>query len=203
MKPLDRRVVRTRRMLGDALIALILERGYDAITVQDIADRADLRRATFYLHYKTKEELLLATLEATFDELVGQIEALTPDDPLAHKANLDAYLVTFRHAAEYSRLYRALLSGAAAASVSRRMLDYLADYFLRHVNLAPAPDVPLDVLANYIAGTEVTLLTWWLEHDQPYSPEQMAAWTQKLLLNGALSGAFAPPAPDQIQGDQN
>lgn len=58
-KQLDRRVRRTRRALQDSLTSLILEKGYDAVTVEDITDRADLGRTTFYLHYKDKEELLI------------------------------------------------------------------------------------------------------------------------------------------------
>jgi len=70
---LDRRQQRTRRLLKAALISLILERGYDDLTIQDITDRADVRRATFYLHYATKDELLAQVLAAMFDELVAQI----------------------------------------------------------------------------------------------------------------------------------
>src|SRR5688572_30831151 len=79
-KKLDRRVVRTRGMLQRALLALMSEQSYDTISVADITDRADLRRATFYLHYRDKEELLVATLEGMFNELVAQVETVTVRD---------------------------------------------------------------------------------------------------------------------------
>ncbi len=74
MKKLDPRVVRTRQMLRDALVATILDKGYDATNIQDITERAGLRRATFYLHYRDKEELLLSMLHDTVDELIEQMK---------------------------------------------------------------------------------------------------------------------------------
>lgn len=69
----DRRTNRTRRLLRNALMAAILEKGYDAITIEDITERADLGRTTFYLHYKDKEDLLIESLEAITDELRAQV----------------------------------------------------------------------------------------------------------------------------------
>jgi AcrR family transcriptional regulator len=62
--PLDRRIQRTRQLLRNALFALIIERGYESIAIQDITERANLGRATFYLHYQDKEELLKASVKA-------------------------------------------------------------------------------------------------------------------------------------------
>ena len=67
----DRRVRRSRRLLGDALLQLVTEKPFGEVSVQDIADRADMNRATFYLHFHSKEELLLHALTERFDELVG------------------------------------------------------------------------------------------------------------------------------------
>src|SRR5438105_749468 len=74
-KKLDPRVIRTRQLLREALVAIILEKGYDATSIQDIAERAGLRRATFYLHYKDKDELLLSMLRDTLEALMQQMEA--------------------------------------------------------------------------------------------------------------------------------
>src|SRR5258708_40339979 len=74
-KKLDPRVVRTRQMLHEALVACILEKGYDAVNIQDITDRAGLRRATFYLHYADKDALLLSVMQETLDALLQEMEA--------------------------------------------------------------------------------------------------------------------------------
>src|SRR5213083_3494878 len=62
-KPPDRRVQRTRKLLQDALVSLMIEKGYEATTVQDIIDRANVGRATFYAHFADKETLLVSRLE--------------------------------------------------------------------------------------------------------------------------------------------
>jgi AcrR family transcriptional regulator len=186
-KPLDRRVVRTRQMLREALISLILERGYDNLTINDITTRADLRRATFYLHYDDKEDLLLATLEATFDDLVRQLEPASNGDMLGGKSKVSTFLVTFEHVAENSRLYRAILGGQAGAAITRRIRAYLARHIIRELPHPASAEllVPAEVLANYIAGAEVALIQWWLESDMPYSAREMAGMAQQMLLYGA------------------
>lgn len=186
-KPLDRRVVRTRQMLREALISLILERGYDKLTVNDITERADLRRATFYLHYRDKEELLLATLQETFDDLVQQLEPVMHDDVLGGKTNLSTFQIIFEHVAANNRLYRAILGGQAGAAIGRRIRTYLAQHVARSLRSLKPDDliVPAEVLANYIAGSEVALIQWWLESDMPYSAQEMAGMAQQMLLHGA------------------
>jgi len=60
---LDRRVRRTRDVLGDALIALIQEKEFESISVQEVLDRAGVGRSTFYAHYRDKNDLLLSDVE--------------------------------------------------------------------------------------------------------------------------------------------
>src|SRR4051812_15011818 len=73
----DRRVRRTRRNLTDALIGLILERGYEAITVQDILDRADIGRSTFYAHFRDKDALLLSCFDDLREDLCRDLDTMT------------------------------------------------------------------------------------------------------------------------------
>jgi AcrR family transcriptional regulator len=186
-KPLDRRKVRTRRMLRDALMQLIVEKGYDKLTIQDITDRADLRRATFYLHFRDKDELLLASLQETFDELVSQMESHTEGDMLAGKTKVEAFLVTFRHVEENAALYCTLLDGQGASVISRRIRQYLAGLVFDSLRAMPTDSltVPPEILAHFIAGAEFSLILWWLENNRPYSPERMAEMAHQLILEGA------------------
>src|SRR5258708_20033897 len=68
-----RRIQRTRHLLRQALFTLIVERGYETITVEEITERANVGRATFYVHYKDKEELLLVCLEELFHETAATL----------------------------------------------------------------------------------------------------------------------------------
>ncbi|NWF69819.1 MAG: TetR/AcrR family transcriptional regulator [Chloroflexi bacterium] len=186
MEKIDRRVLRTRALLRDALIALILERGYDELTIQDITNKADLRRATFYLHYRDKEELLLATLAESFNTLVREMESLIGSDALAGKTQLAAFLITFRHAEAQHRLYSVILNGQSGVVVAQHIREYLVRLLLGALHNTPPEQLalPAEVLAQYIAGAELALLTWWLNAGMPYSAQQMAEMTQRLILHG-------------------
>jgi AcrR family transcriptional regulator len=190
----DRRVVRTRRLLRDALMELILEKGYDEVTVQDITQRANLGRATFYLHYKGgKEELLLSNLEEIYDELVARLKPLKREGlrPGPHRASQ----VAFEHAAEHRDLYFVLLRSQAAASIAQRIREYLAGVIFQEIEpLMQDSPLPSEVIAGYMAGSLVALITWWLENAMPYSPEYMAQIFSRLTMPGVRE--LLKPAPE-------
>ena len=181
---LDRRVIRTRKLLRNALMELILEKGYDAVTVQDITDRADLGRATFYVHYRGgKEQLLVSNLEEIYDELVSRLKPLKREGllPGPHKPSQ----VAFEHAAEHHDLYLVLLRSQAAASIAQRIREYLAGAIHQELEvLATESPIPLKVIASYMAGSLIALITWWLENDMPYSPEYMSQIFSRLTMPG-------------------
>ena len=186
-KKLDPRVVRTRQLLREALVALILERGYDAISIQDITDRAGLRRATFYLHYRDKDELLLGLLRDTLDELMQQMAQQAPPSYTAETQRAEDELI-FRHVQAHANLYRAILSGQGAAEITRGIRDFVAGRIREHCARSyAAPDLtmPLEVVANYLAAVKLNMVIWWLDRGLPYPPEQMAAMCARLTLFGA------------------
>jgi AcrR family transcriptional regulator len=180
-------VIRTRQLLREALVALILEKGLDATSIQDITDRAGLRRATFYLHYRDKEELLLTMLRDALDELMQQMmalemEAYTPDVQRAEDE------LTFRHVQANADLYRAILSGQGAAEITRDIRDFVAGRIREHCGWDDptlAFSMPIEVVANYLAGVKLNMVIWWLDQGMPYSPEQMADMTARLAMHGA------------------
>jgi AcrR family transcriptional regulator len=188
MEKLDRRIVRTRGLLRAALLALIAERGYDALRVEDITERANLRRATFYLHYKDKDDLLFAILTETFDAL-AQEQQHAPDALLGGKAAIDAFLMLFVHAEQYAQLYTTLLQSTAGAAVGRRIREYLAGVILPTLTAEGAAPLrlPASILAQYMAGVEFSLVVWWLEQGRPYPAAQMALYAQRLALGGVLA----------------
>src|SRR5690349_11404731 len=111
----DRRIARTRQLLRDALTSLILERGYDTLTIQDITDKANLGRATFYLHFKDKEELLTVSLQEVFDDLKARIGAPSKEGLL--NGTSPSSILIFEHVAANCDLYRVMLKAQGAAEL--------------------------------------------------------------------------------------
>ena len=186
-KKLDPRVVRTRLLLREALVASILDKGYDATNIQDITDRAGLRRATFYLHYRDKDDLLLKMMQETLDALMEDMEARSAKS-FSAETQPSEDLLTFQHVQERADLYRAVLSGQGAAGITRGVRDFLAER-IRVTCQRKHPDLdmsmPIDVLANYLAAVKLNMVIWWLDSGMPYTPEQMADMCSRLTLYGA------------------
>lgn len=184
MNKTDPRVIRTRKMLEEALISLILEKGYDGINIGDITDRAGLRRATFYLHYRNKEELLFGIMQETLNELTQKMKAL-PDCPFDEKRLIAEYRITFQHVQERANLYRAILSGQGAAQLMRNISEYLSTQLWDKYKTEPSKfSVPADMLANHLVGVKLNMILWWLEKGMPYSPEEMAVMCARVAFNG-------------------
>jgi AcrR family transcriptional regulator len=193
---LDRRVRRTRRALEEALISLILEKGFESVTVEEITDRADLGRTTFYLHFKDKEDLLMQAIDSISEDFIEQHNAVLnlvdhPGGVLNKmKLNVDDRIIfhIFDHARENADLYKVMLRGEGGATVSRRFLNIIKSEVVRRLENVKGLEmkVPLDVFSVFFSGTLVELVTWWLEADQPYSIDTMVGYYQQLLLFGAL-----------------
>ncbi len=184
---MDRRKRRTRRLLGEALLELVQEKPYEQISIQDITDRADLNRATFYLHYSSKETLLADSLEEYFDALTEQITTTLMDKPIWENPEADA--LVFAHVAEHADLYRVLLGENGMGYVINRIIDYIAKFSelqLRAGLGTVAPQAPIEIMARHVAGSLYALITWWLMNDMPYTPLQMAEMTTRLCVAGTV-----------------
>ena len=182
---MDRRKRRTRRLLGNALLELVQEKKYDQITIQEIADRADVNRATFYLHYGSKEELLADSLEKYFDELVQQIATITAHKPIWESPEADE--LVFEHVAEHAELYRVLLGENGMGYVINRIIDYVAEFSEQQLRAGLGVielQLPIEIMARHIAGSLYALVTWWLMNDMPYTPHEMAEMTIRLCVTG-------------------
>lgn len=194
-KKTDRRVIRTRRSLREALFVLILEKGYDAVTVEEIATRANVGRTTFYLHYRDKEDLLLKAVGDVVDDLVNHLSQIslagveTGGEENSSDPMIPAISEAFSHVAQNADLYRILLRGNWSDFGLKRLRQIISqaiDRFNHQLadrnNLVLHPQVPMEVFLNSLAGAWIGLVTWWLEEDMPYPPEEMARMYQRMFL---------------------
>jgi AcrR family transcriptional regulator len=176
----DRRVSRSRQQLQEALRALVLEKEYDRITVQEILDRAGVGRATFYAHFRDKDELMLSRFEAVRESLREHLErVLRRSDPSA------MVLAIFQHADGHRREYRALLGSRTGNTILRRVHRELTRLVRAHFEEAVGQRrvaVPVEIAAEYAVSALVALLTRWLERDRKHDARQMAEMYQRMTL---------------------
>lgn len=189
MAKTDRRVQRSRDLLEKALIELIGERGYDAITIQEIVDRANVGRTTFYAHYRSKDDLFMSCHEAIISEfhhIYSDPESmLLPEAP-------SGMVAAYRHLLNTRGLLYPIFQGENNLLILRRIRDRGAQAIETSLWAAFAESdstIPLDLLANYLAGAQVALVQWWLEKRQPHTPEDLAQ-TSHRLQRAAIRDAF-------------
>jgi AcrR family transcriptional regulator len=185
---IDRRVVRSRDRLGDALIALIQEKLFDEITVQEVLDRAGVSRTTFYAHYRDKDDLFMSDVD---EFLEGAAAILTRKGEASERvAPVEEF---FAHVAEGRKLYDALVAsdriddfmalarGHFARGIERRLADSA-----RACGLEAAARV---ALSHALAGAMLSLLEWWIDRGMTAPPSEMDDLFHRMVWSGV--GAVA------------
>lgn len=171
----DVRVKRSQKFLRDALIDLIEERGFDALTVGEITERAMVSRATFYRNYRDKYDLV----EQIFAEAIQALFDAVSEPGTEHPPRI--WVCFFEHIAEYERLYGALLGRKGSAWFGMKMRASLVELINQYEHLPalqpadPTKDPFTDAyVRNLLATLLVETITWWLERGRPSSPQEMA-----------------------------
>lgn len=180
----DRRSQRTRQLLNAALIGLMAEKPYDQITVQDIIDRANVGRSTFYAHYVDKEDLLVSDFTRVLDALLHHME----QNVQGERPTAISLALFFEHVQAHHHLYKALVRGGGIDILLKKghthMRRKIEQQLQGHIPAGHTPAAPLPLVADYVAGAILTMITWWLDNDMPNTPEQMDAMFQRLVLRG-------------------
>jgi len=180
---IDQRVRRTRERLGDALIDLVQEKPFDSITVQEVLDRAEVGRSTFYVHYRDKDDLFMSDVDEFLEGFASSLSRRGErSDRVAPVREL------FAHVADARRLYDAFVE-------SGKLSDFME---LAHGHFAQSIEVRLSglpracgidaerrvVLAQASAGAMLSLMTWWLRQAVRPTPDEMDDRFHALVWNG-------------------
>jgi AcrR family transcriptional regulator len=187
-RPIDRRAARTKAMLQRAHISLILEKGYEAITVEDICDEANVGRSTFYAHYSNKDDLKRSGFEHLRKQLVDrQKEAqATPGD--IKDRSFGFSLTMFEHARDHIDLYRALAGGhggtVSLGQIRQILSNLVRNEFAAAASKNSADIVPRELVVQYIVGAYMAVLVWWLDGGAKLPPKQMDAMFRRLVTVG-------------------
>ena len=189
-KKIDRRVERTRKLIQEALVSLILEKRYDKITVQEIIDKANVGRSTFYAHFQDKEDLLasnFANYTAQWDEPQDEPEH-APGNESPHILHS---LEFFLHANEAYEFHQAMFEGGGAEVMietgRQHMMADVQNHLMQMLGEDEKLAIPLPVITNFLAGGLLSVMVWWLKEKRPYPPEKINEMFQQLAMQGVES----------------
>ena len=181
---LDPRARRTREALRQAVLKLIEQRDFSELSVQDITQQAGVNRATFYLHYRDRDDLVGQIFDAIFDEYTAEDrDFLDRNGELAAEIVPPPLVAHFWHVLEHPQLYRRLFSLDGKTAFAARLIAFYESQFQRawdaggFVTGSGLPDPTLR--ATYAAYASFGVVRWWLDHDMQPSPEIMGShlWT--------------------------
>jgi len=182
-KKTDARVRRTRDALGDALVALMQEKPFDTITVQDVLDRANVSRSTFYSHYSDKDDLLMSDAEEFFEAISMALSQ--------HGDKSDRVFPVqefFTHLADVQPFFKALVkSGKFQENMELARGHFARGIERRLAELPRSRSIPpheLSAIAFTHAGALLSLLTWWLDRGMRESPAEMDQLFHRIVWNG-------------------
>jgi AcrR family transcriptional regulator len=208
---LDRRVQKTRKLLQEALIELVAEKGYESVSIREILDRANVGRSTFYAHFQDKDQLLhsiFARLDGLFEQhkkqIVDQANKLGNTDKPDVNPSLSPTLSLFQFVGQNHRFFKAMLGNQGYGIFARRIYDYVfahvhgiftqpahADAFTRlhytsEATLATQKYSSLEseIAAHYFVSALMGILVWWVEKDTPCTAEEIDTLFRELAIPG-------------------
>ena len=199
----DLRIRRTHKFLQEAMIGLITEKGFDALTVGDIAERAMINRATFYRHYQDKYDLMAKIFEETINELVENMKPIQKDTRQSETENPpEIWIQMFEHVADHAPLYRAMLGKNGSSWFAARMREYIIKIMLEQerqwkhqmeFRYQIEPAMPLELPAMQLSHVLIGTIVWWLESEKSSTPRHMATWFHRFAFYGYLSALGKRP----------
>jgi AcrR family transcriptional regulator len=182
--PIDRRAARTRASLQQAHLRLILEKGYDAVTIKDICGRAQVGRSTFYSHYRNKDDLKRSGFERLRRQLIDWHAGIGASDGHDGPRFLRFSRPMFEHARDNIHLYRALAGNRGSAVALDAIRQMLSDLVRKDLAADDGGHASREATVQYVVGAYMALLTWWLDGGARISPRRMDEDFRRLVTKG-------------------
>lgn len=174
MKKIDRRVLRTRQSLSDAMIALALEFGYEAITIKMLTQHAEIGYATFFRHFKSKDDLLLHVLQSA---LTDMMDLLKPE-----MSSYEEALIAYTHIRKNPGLFSLFANLPRDHPIIAIVFQAISESIKTRYIARDESFIPHEVAINHLVTSVIELIRWWVEHDMKYSIERMATIQSELIV---------------------
>jgi len=194
---IDRRIARTKRLIREALAALIEEKGFESITVSDITSKADINRGTFYLHYQDKFDLLEKCESEIFQEIEDIAKDIKVDDlrkfsrnqkPLAYSVKLLEYIK------DNAAFMKAVLGPNGNVTFQIKLKEYIkaniGKVFLKEAEAnEDRMKVPREYLLSYIVSAHLGVIQQWLQNELKESPQEIAQYIGIITVEGPFQAS--------------
>ena len=189
-KKTDLRIIRSKHSIKKAFIELLNEKGYEKITIQDIADKAMINRNTFYLHYQNKPDLLNRSMDELLEELNITLNLCSSSKTPVSGSKLEQLMqIILEKIQNNIPFYKALLldenriygfQSKMEEIIKKTVADGLDNTQLK---------ISKELLLQYIASTFMSIVIWWVKNDLSYTPKELASQFGKILTHGHLKAA--------------
>ena len=185
----DRRTRRTRQFLRDAFVALLKLKRYEDISVQDIIEQADVARSTYYVHFIDKEDLLVGKWGVFASNLGHHAELMSHDD--RESRSILPTRGWFHHIQAQSHILKIIAKDPAIDLAMKTLHGIVYNDIQTRIRAHLPGDenasIPSSLIIDYLAGSLMTLIKWWVKHDMSYPPERMDEIFQRLAMPGVSS----------------
>lgn len=183
-KKVDRRVLRTQEVIRKALIPLIVSKGYDAVTIQDVLDHANVGRSTFYAHFRDKDDLLLSGFDVLMNELSAHVKSESLELQSKKKTVFKFSLPLLDHANQNRLLFKALLGNRGGSLVQKRAFEMIVELVKHELQVDERSSKPsgieLEIKSHFYAGAFFSILKQWLEGKTKVLPHELDLQFQNL-----------------------
>lgn len=190
---MDLRIKRTNKLINEAFIKLVAEKGFDKVTIQDIAEEAMINRATFYAHYKDKQDLF----DQILDDFMKRFSILLKSSEIVQADNVEVKHIRKLLTRFYDNLQKnpevakALITGNNKEIITEKFVKILheqySDLFKTVEVKNNGDDVPIDFVIAYLTSIFVGTLVWWVHNQNQIEPKRLAELVIKLISNGHLT----------------
>lgn len=181
----DRRILRTREAINKAFLELFAEKDLEHITINDIAERANVNRGTVYLHYTDKYDLLNRCIEAHLGTMF--LSCNISSSPEGDAGLISEIEPIFRYFEQNYLFFSAMLANPRTTVFRERLLEIVsANVMHKLVMEKSSGEMDMQLIAHFMASAFVGTVEWWIQSRMPHSPERMAQQVQSLFEDNTM-----------------
>lgn len=173
MSKVDRRVLKSQEVIKKAVLELMAEKNFDDVTIQDIADRANVNRGTIYLHYKDKFDLL----DKIIEEHINKLRELCQS--ASEMTFQEGNYVWFEYFANNYLFFSTMLTTKSATYFRSRFLDLVVEEYRPAFDVSEGINQGLDeeMILQFFGAAVVGAVEWWFKNGMPLPPRVIAEQT--------------------------